>query len=63
MVREPDVDLTASDIILKVFALGYIVSVLLCIMRYGGGRHAILLKDPVKFAQVSASCRHHREHT
>jgi uncharacterized membrane protein len=35
-----------------IFAVGYITSVLLCVLEYGGGRHAILLKEPVKFAQV-----------
>ncbi|MCJ1280168.1 hypothetical protein MMC21_007995 [Puttea exsequens] len=34
-----------------VFALGYIISTFLCIKKYGGGRHAILLKNPIKFAQ------------
>ena len=35
-----------------IFAIGYIIAVFLCVLKYGGGRHAILLKDPVKFAQV-----------
>lgn len=35
-----------------VFMIGFVTSVLLCILQYGGGRHAILLKNPVEFAQV-----------
>ena len=39
-------------VVALLFTLGYIISTSLCILKYGGGRHAILLKDPVKFAKV-----------
>lgn len=38
-----------------IFAIGYITSVFLCVLNYGGGRHAILLKDPVNFAKASSN--------
>ena len=36
-----------------VFFVVYVSMVLLVVFRYGGGQHAILLKDPIKFAKVS----------
>ena len=38
-----------------VFFTVYIAMVLLVVFRYGGGKHSILLKDPISFAKVCPS--------